>query len=709
MRKFLSIAFALAAASLHVSAALPSSGYYRVQNTTTQRYAYVIDNTGRLDIPTTTYDLQAIKLLKGLDNAIYDPASVLYVESEGGANYDVQAQGTGIYSMIGSYMGLVEYRDGTFLAYGVHGGLTKYIGDGETGSADLGLMCVDPPRDQRAWSLLPIESAGSNYFGIKPDIAVSGKNYATMYASFPFSAYSSGIKFYTITLVDNGMAVKKEITGTVPGATPVLIECNSSVSDNRLNVGGSGSSVGTNLMKGVYFDNSMPSHYNRVPYDASTMRVLGKCSDGKIGFVKASIEFLPANKAYIVVPAGSPDEIRIVTLEEYESVPKVVNPTGITLSATSTTLYKGDTFTVTATVAPDDATDKTVTWTSANNDIATVSNGKITAVGAGTTTVTAATVNGIKATVSVEVRAKAESIKVEPSEKTMNAGEKLLFTATVLPADAYDKSVSWTSSDTSVATVDANGNVTAVADGSAMITATTADGTSLSASATVKVITLVEKIELDPTYVDAVEGDEFSISATVYPANATDRTLIWRSSDESVATVDDNGNVKVIKNRGYANISATAADGSGVTAYCRVMSEQHIVKATGISVTPETYEGVEGSEFVLTAAIEPENVTVKDVVWTTSNSFVAKVDTEGKVSIIGKGFCKITAHTTDGTRLTAVCEVNGLSGVDDIIADGATAVVYNLRGVEVMRDATAADLKLLPKGIYIVNGRKVVL
>ena len=162
-----------------------------------------------------------------------------------------------------------------------------------------------------------------------------------------------------------------------------------------------------------------------------------------------------------------------------------VDPTGITLDKTSAQLDLGDTATFTATVAPSDATNKTVTWTSSNTKVATVSNGKVTAKSEGTTTITATTSNGIKKTATVTVKAtgiKVDSVTLSQKAVTLEAGKTAKVTATIAPSNATPKyaKLTWTSSNTAVATVSSDGLITGVKKGTATITATTVTGVSAS-------------------------------------------------------------------------------------------------------------------------------------------------------------------------------------------------------------------------------------
>lgn len=160
--------------------------------------------------------------------------------------------------------------------------------------------------------------------------------------------------------------------------------------------------------------------------------------------------------------------------------PTTVAVSSVSLSKTSITLTEGDKETLTATVLPNNATDKTVEWSSSNTSVASVSNGTVTAIKAGTTTITVKTKDGGKtATCAVTVNAKVipvSDVTLNKTELTLTEGNSETLSATVKPDDATDKTVSWTSSDAIVASVDDNGKVTAVKAGTATITVKTKDG-----------------------------------------------------------------------------------------------------------------------------------------------------------------------------------------------------------------------------------------
>jgi len=249
--------------------------------------------------------------------------------------------------------------------------------------------------------------------------------------------------------------------------------------------------------------------------------------------------------------------------------PPEVKPEKIELSHETLSLEKGESVTIMATVMPEDATDKTITWASSDEAVATVNaEGKVTAVALGEATVTA-TCGEVSTYCTVTVVATpAESITISQETATLKVGETVELTATVMPEDATDKTVSWTSSDEAVATVDAEGKVTAVALGEAEITATAADGSGISANCLVTVNpVLAESLIISPESWNGVVNESFRITAVVKPDNTTDKTLMWSTNDATIATVDDNGLVSVLK-EGSCRITVATVDGSNLTAEC---------------------------------------------------------------------------------------------------------------------------------------------
>jgi len=231
-----------------------------------------------------------------------------------------------------------------------------------------------------------------------------------------------------------------------------------------------------------------------------------------------------------------------------------VSVTGIELTTTSRNMYAGDQYILQTIIKPDNATDKSVTWTSSNPAIATVDeNGIVTALKAGTTTITATTNDGgFKANCIITVTGEVVNvtgITLSPTTKTMYTGESFILTPTITPDNATNKSVTWTSSDPTIASVDESGIVNAIKKGTATITAKTNDG-GFTATCVITVNEGDKKvtgITLTPTTNTIKPGDSFVITPTVTPVDAADKSVTWSSSDSSIAKVDSTGKVTALK------------------------------------------------------------------------------------------------------------------------------------------------------------------
>ena len=241
----------------------------------------------------------------------------------------------------------------------------------------------------------------------------------------------------------------------------------------------------------------------------------------------------------------------------------IVAVTSVTLNKTSLPLVKGNSETLTATVKPDDATDKTVSWSSSSASVATVdNNGKVTAVGGGNATITA-TAGGKSATCSVTVTVPVSSVTINKTSLPLVKGESETLTATISPTDATVQTVEWSTSNSEVASVDNNGKVTAVAGGEATITVSV-EGKS--ATCIVIVTVPVSSVSLNKVTLTLFVGKSETLTANVSPDDATDKTVEWQSSKTSVATVDNTGKVQAVA-IGKTTITVTCG---GKRATCEV-------------------------------------------------------------------------------------------------------------------------------------------
>ena len=339
----------------------------------------------------------------------------------------------------------------------------------------------------------------------------------------------------------------------------------------------------------------------------------------------------------------------------------------------------GETFDLKATVSPANASNKNVTWKSSNTSVATVTNGKVKAVGAGKTTITVTTADGSKtATCSVtvtEAEVRVTGVTLNRTSNTIYIGDSFTLTATVAPTNATNKNVTWKTSNSVVATV-TNGVVKGLKEGTAIITVTTADGgKTASCTVTVKPRTIaVTGVSLSKTELTLTVGDSHTLTATVSPSNATNKNVTWRSSNTAVATVT-NGVVKGLK-EGTATITVTTADG-GKTATCSVTVKPQEVRVTGVTLNKTSITLSVKRSYTLTATVNPDNATNKKVTWTSSDPAVATVN-NGIVRGVSAGNAEITVRTDDG-GFTATCsvKVRDADGGNAAIADDSPDAIGN--------------------------------
>lgn len=324
-------------------AELNGDGYYRVQNAFTKRYIYIMDNRGSYDVASTSADVGAIELYLDVARKNSDPATILYLENASGSFYDIASQGTSLHGLLDSYVKI--YKSSAYegiLAYNIYAsksGMTKYLSDRRTSMTnDKGMTSVDKTdAERRLWYVTPIDCNGEEFFGIAPTVTSGGKYFHPFFAGFPVSAKSEGVKFYVVTDVDPvGVAVVKEVTGTIPAGVPVIVECaNPLATDNRLNVGvfSDNGDISGNQLSAVYFDNDNESvdHWNRTAFDRNAMRVLGE-KEGKLAFVRADYDYIPRNQAYLPLNDASLqdiDDFVVMTPEELVAYKEWLNENSV--------------------------------------------------------------------------------------------------------------------------------------------------------------------------------------------------------------------------------------------------------------------------------------------------------------------------------------------------------------------------------------------
>jgi uncharacterized protein YjdB/beta-N-acetylglucosaminidase len=240
-----------------------------------------------------------------------------------------------------------------------------------------------------------------------------------------------------------------------------------------------------------------------------------------------------------------------------KEVPKDVKVTGISLDKNNLELKIGDTYTLTSTITPNNATNKEVEWSSNNSDVATVENGKIVAKNKGEAKITVKSKDtGVSATCNVKVVKKVTEISISESAVNLNVGDESTLNYTIGPDDATNKEVEWISSNSDVVSVD-NGKVIAKKTGTANITVKSKD-TGISASCKITVTARVESIELQKNSYTVIKGKKLTINPVIKPEYATNKEYTISSDDENIVKIENNVIVGV--NEGKTNVTFTTKD-----------------------------------------------------------------------------------------------------------------------------------------------------
>ncbi|MBP5274055.1 MAG: Ig-like domain-containing protein [Abditibacteriota bacterium] len=372
------------------------------------------------------------------------------------------------------------------------------------------------------------------------------------------------------------------------------------------------------------------------------------------------------------------------------TVTKPVAVTGVTLDAELIELFVGESRLLTATVLPENAADKGVTWSCNYTDIAEVARGLVTAKKSGIAEITAKTDDGgftAKCYVLVSDPVPVTGITLDKETLTLYEGETKALTATVLPENAANKNVFWSSGNSSAATVSREGGVTGVKAGSAVITAETADG---GFTATCKVTVKkkqvpVTGIRLNTDFLKLEKGATGTLLARIVPSDATVKALTWSTDDKAIATVSSKGVVTAV-GPGTTKVRVKTRDG-GFTAKCKV---RVVISATGVELDKTTLKLRPGNTYTLKANVLPADATNKEVTWMTYDPSVAVVDSNGCVKAVGVGETRIRVKTRDG-GFKAKCKVKVAVPVTGIALNKLSVTVNKGSSVTLKATVSPSD------------------
>ena len=307
------------------------------------------------------------------------------------------------------------------------------------------------------------------------------------------------------------------------------------------------------------------------------------------------------------------------------------------------------------------------------------------------------------------------SLKLNKQSATLHPDESAALQADIQPANATDKSIAWKSSNSAVASVDEKGRVTALKSGTAVISAVMKNGLRAECKVTVKIA--VDYVQLDSTYKDVYVTQTGQLNATVYPEDATNKKVKWRSTNTSVVRVDQTGHYKALKS-GFAYIYATSEDNEHIERFCEINvnvppvevniqesslnlkrgqsyqlnssynngGDMVLVTVTNpvsaLKMNKASANMTKGSYLQLSASISPSDASNKGLTWTSSNKNILTVSSSGKVYAKGFGTATITVQAKDGSKVKAASRIFSGYGISYVLNGGSNhksnvSVYYN--------------------------------
>ena len=331
----------------------------------------------------------------------------------------------------------------------------------------------------------------------------------------------------------------------------------------------------------------------------------------------------------------------------------------ISLNATQKELIVGDTFTLTATLSPENATNRNVIWKLVSgNAIALSADGVIQAkkVGEALVRAEAADGSGITAECKVVVKPRlVQTISLNSTKKDLLVGESFALTATAMPENATNRNVIWKLVSGDAISLSHTGVIQAKKVGEAIVRAEAADGSGITAECKVVVKPrLVQAISLNATQKNLIIGDSFTLTATLSPENATNRNVIWKLVSGDAISLSNIGVIQA-KKVGEALVRAEAADGSGVSAACKVVVKPRLVQEISLKLEKDTV--AVGEHFTVTADVLPKNATNSTLQWSVSDPLLLKHLGAGSFEALKTGSATITAQARDGSKQEASCRI----------------------------------------------------
>ena len=345
---------------------------------------------------------------------------------------------------------------------------------------------------------------------------------------------------------------------------------------------------------------------------------------------------------------------------ETPETPKEVKVQQITLTPSTSSVVVGESLQITAKVLPENATNATLKWKITPENILkpTAAPEQFTAqqVGEALVRAEAADGSGITAECKVVVKPRlVQAISLNATQKNLIIGESFAFTATAMPENATNRNVIWKLVSGDAISLSNTGVIQAKKVGEALVRAEAADGSGITAECKVVVKPrLVQAISLNATQKELIIGDSFTLTATLSPENATNHNVVWKLVSGDAISLSNTGVIQA-KKVGEALVRAEAADGSGITAECKVVVKPRMVQAISLNATQKNL--IIGDSFTLTATLSPENATNRNVIWKLVSGDAISLSNTGVIQAKKVGVALVRAEAADGSGITAECKV----------------------------------------------------
>ena len=420
-------------------------------------------------------------------------------------------------------------------------------------------------------------------------------------------------------------------------------------------------------------------NYVTTPSDVNGNIVWDSSDTDVVTIENGVIKTVGVGTSTITAKSGEIEDTMYVTVVEGDSdTPDVIDDgkevkaTAIALNQQEIVLSVNDSYNLAATVSPDNTTNKEVSFSSSNSNVAAVnSEGKVEALNEGEATITVKSANDLSATCNVIVKKVEEEEEEDPDLEeqdnivehfvslnldnvSLNVGDTAQLVETISPENKVS-SVYWYSSNPSVVKVE-KGKITALEGGTAYVTAELPNGNDASCFISVSSNKSVVKallVSLNAKQVNLKTGGTFNFTASILPSNTTNKTITWSSSNTSIVTIDNNGKATA-RSSGSVIITAKSSNGVVATATVTVASDP---KAQTITLNKQNLSLQKGQTETLVATITPSTVKNEKITWSSSNTKVAVVDSNGKVKAVGDGTAAITAKTSNGKIAKATVTV----------------------------------------------------